>query len=268
MDLGNTLEGGVRLAQVRKTKRNLMIVQMVIVVAAVLVLTYIGGEIQLKPFYFNIGSILYFVILMALVIGVEGFFFTYLEQWFTKSFSAKSYMLKRSIRRSIAVIAVAAVAMVLVLTPFVANAIANSTSESGSTATSAIFQNRDGLGLTTVDRIHMVSGAPAEVIVVSQANYQLYAGDMDGLRRHAVLTVDDVSPGLDVTFPDTPFGEYRLVVSSDSPVEVTYTVHRTLSPTFVAFITMFCMLFIGLYAAWIILAWTVRNRYTKGAVYK
>ena len=47
MDLGNTLEGGVRLAQVRKAKRDLMIVQVVIVVVAVVILTYMGGEILL-----------------------------------------------------------------------------------------------------------------------------------------------------------------------------------------------------------------------------
>lgn len=268
MDLGNTLEGGVRLAQVRKAKRDLMIVQVVIVVASVIVLTYMGGEIQLKPFYFNIGSVLYFIILMALVVGVEGFFFTYLEQWFTKSFSARSYMLKRSVRRGMMVIAIAAVTLFLVLTPFVANGIANATSESGKTVSTAVFQNRDELGLTTVDNIHVVSGSPAEVIVVSKANYEAYAGDMEGLRHHAVLTAADVSPGLNLAFPHTPFGDYYIVVSSDSPVEVTYTVHRTLSPTFVAFVSMFAILFIGLYAAWIILASTIRKKYTKGVAYK
>ncbi len=268
MDLGNTLEGGVRLAHVRKTKRDLMIVQVVIVVAAVIVLTYMGGEIQLKPFYFNIGSVLYFIILMALVVGVEGFFFTYLEQWYTKSFSARSYMLKRSIRRSMMVIALAAVALFLVLTPFVANAIANATSESGSTTTAAVFHNRDELGLTTVDNIHVVSSSPAEVIIVSQGNYEIYAGDMQGLKHHAVLTVDDASPGLNLAFPHAQFGEYYLVVNSETPVEVTYTVHRTLSPTFVAFVSMFAILFIGFYAAWIVLASTIRKKYTKGVAYK
>jgi hypothetical protein len=245
-----------------------MIVQMVIVVAAVIVLSYMGGEIQLKPFYFNIGSVLYFVILMALVIGVEGFFFTYLEQWFTKSFSAKSYMLKRSVRRSLIVIAISAVAMALVLTPFVANAIANSTSESGKTSTIATFQNRDALGLTTVDNIHVESGAPAEVIIVSDVNYELYAGSIEALRQHAVLTVSDASPGVDISFPHTPFSTYYIVVGADQPVDVTFTVHRTLSPTFVAFISMFGALFVGLYAAWIFMAMRIRSKYTKGTAYR
>ena len=134
-----------------------MIVQVVIVLFSVIVLVSMGGEVQLKPFYFNVGAVLYFVILMALVVGVEGFFFTYLEQWYTKSFSARSYMLKRSIRRSMIVIAVAAVAVFLVLTPFVADAIANATSESGETSTTAVFRNRDALGLTTVERLRVES---------------------------------------------------------------------------------------------------------------
>lgn len=268
MDLGNTLEGGVRLTQVRKAKRNLMMVQVVIVVAAVIVLTYMGGEIQLKPFYFNIGSVLYFIILMALIVGVESFFFTYLEQWFTKSFSARSYMLKRSIRRSMFVIALAAIVLVLVLTPFVTNAIANATSESGTTETMAVFKNRDELGLTTVDSIQVISGAPAEVIIVTKANYEIFAGDMYMLKQRAVLIAEDVSPGLDLAFPHTPFGEYCIVVNSDGPVEVTYTVHRTVSPTFVAFVSMFATLFIGFYAAWIVLASTIRKKYTKGVAYK
>jgi hypothetical protein len=83
-----------------------------------------------------------------------------------------------------------------------------------------------------------------------------------------VLTVDDTSPGVDVSFPDTRYGEYCLVVNSDVPVEVTFTVHRTLSPTFVALTSMFGALFIGIYAAWVIFATTVRNKYTKGAVYR
>ncbi|MBI0584793.1 MAG: hypothetical protein ISF22_11300 [Methanomassiliicoccus sp.] len=268
MDLSGTLEGGVRLDHVRRTKRNLMIVQVFIVLAAVFVLTYLGGEIQLKPFYFNVSAVLYFVVLMALVIGVESFFFTYLEQWHTKSLSARSYMLKRSIRRSVVVIVISAVVLVMVLTPYITEAIANSTSESGSTFDQATFINRDSLGLTTVDRIHLVSGGSAEIFVVSEASYLAYAGDIEGLRQHAVATVDDTSPGVDLQFPHTPFGTYYIVVESEQPVEVSYTVHRTVSPTFLAFVSMFAALFIGFYVIWALTATKIRSKYTKGATYK
>jgi hypothetical protein len=245
-----------------------MIVQVVIVLASVIILTVVGGEIQMKPFYFNIGSIIYFIILMALVIGVEGQLFRILELKYMKSASAKFYMLKTSVRRSIVVVAVSAAVMVLLLTPFVTNAIADYTSDKGATSTTASFVNRDALGLTTVDRIHVVSGAPAEVMVVAEENYLLYAGDMTALRQHAVVTTIDSSPGLDLAFPHTPFGKYYIVVNSDRPVEVSYTVHKALSPTFVAFMTLFATLFIGFYTIWILTASRIRKNYAKGAIYR
>lgn len=269
MDLNReALEGGARLAQVRRTKKLLMIVQVVIVLASVMFLTIIGGQIQMKPFYFNIGSILYFVILMALVIGVESLFFRLLEMKYTRSVSAKYYMLKTSMRQAVIVIAVSAVVMVLLLTPYMANGIANLTSENGTTATSASFVNRDPLGLTTVDKVHVVSGLVAEVMVVDEKNYLLYVGDMTALRQHAVLTVPDSSPGVDMVLPQTTFGKYYIVINSDRAAEVSYIVHKTVSPTFVAFMTLFATLFIGLYATWLATAFRMRKNYAKGAIYR
>lgn len=269
MDLNReALEGGARLAQVRRTKKFLMIVQVVIVLASVMFLTIIGGQIQMKPFYFNIGSILYFVILMALVIGVESLFFRLLEMRHTRSVSAKYYMLKTSMRKSVMVIVVSAAVLALLLTPYMANGIANLTSENGATTASASFVNRDPLGLTTVDKVRVVSGQQAEVMIVDEDNYLLYVGDMAALRQHAVVTVADSSPGVDMTFPQTPFGKYYIVVNSDRPVEVVYTVHKTVSPTFVAFVTMFAALFIGLYATWLVTALRMRKSFAKGAIYR
>ncbi len=222
----------------------------------------------MKPFYFNVGSILYFVILMALVIGVESLFFRMLEMKYTRSVSAKYYMLKTSMRQSAMVIVVSAAVMVLLLTPYMANGIANSTSESGTTTASASFVNRDPLGLTTVDKIHIVSGQQAEVLIVDEENYLLYVGDMTALQQHAAVMVTDSSPGVDVTFPQTPFGKYYIVVNSDQPVEVSYTVHKTLSPTFVAFVTLFAALFIGFYAIWLVTALRMRKSFAKGAIYR
>jgi hypothetical protein len=257
------------LDHVRRTKRNLMVVQVVIVLISVAILTVMGGDLQVKPFYFDIGAVLYFIILMALIVGVESFFFTYLEQWHTKSISARSYMLKRSIRRSLMVMAVSAVVIFLVLTPFMADAIANSTSEAGTTHTSATFMSRDPLGLTSVDRVHVVSSSIAEVIILSHENYLRCAGNVDLMRQYAVATTVDASPGVDLEFPESaPFDEYFIVVSSERPNEVSYTVHRTVTPSFVAYITLFAALFIGTYTAWVVFATKVRSKYTKAAAYK
>jgi hypothetical protein len=205
---------------------------------------------------------------MTLVIGMESLFFRLLEMRYTRSVSAKYYMLKTSMRQSVMAIVVSAVVLVLLLTPFMANGIANLTSENGATTATASFANRDPLGLTTVDRVHVVSDRPAEAMIVAEENNLLYAGDMTALRQHAVVTVTDSSPGVDMTFPQTPFGKYFIVVNSDRPVEVSYTVHKTVSPTFVAFVTLFATLFIGLYAIWLVTALRMRKSFAKGAIYR
>lgn len=262
------LEGGVHLAHVRATKKKLMLVQVAIVLLAVILLIAIGGEVHVVPFYFNIGSILYFVILMALVVGVEGFFFRYLELKHMKSSSAKSYMLKTSIRRSLIIIAVSSVVLVLVLAPTTSNAVANASSESGTTSTVAFFNNRDPLGLTTVDRIWLDSSTPAEVLIISEANYRTNLLDMEALRQHAVMITTETVTGIELDFPQTPFGRYCIVVDSDNMAEVAYTVHRTPSPTFVAFVTLFALAFIIAYAGWVMFAFQTRKQFTKGATYK
>jgi len=267
MDLNReALEGGARLAQVRRTKKLLMLVQVIIVLVSVLVLTVVGGQVQIKPFYFNITSFLYFVILMGLIIVVEGMFFHVLELKYLRSSSAKYYMLKSSVRRSAVIIAISAVTIVLLLTPYMADAIANYSSESGETTTTATFLNRDPLGLTTVDKIYVDSAGEAEALIVSEQNYLLYAGDMQVLRLYADKIVE-TSTGAWIDFPETTFGKYYIVVDSASPVEVQYTVHKTLSPTFVAFMVTFATLFIGFNGIWVAMALRIRTNYKAGAIY-
>jgi hypothetical protein len=262
-----TLEGGMRLNKVRKIKQYLMIVQVVVVFAAVILLILAGGSIQLKPFYFNIGSILYFVILMALVMGVEGFIFRMLEIKYTRSNSSKYYMLKSSTRRSMVVIAVSAVVLVLLATPFMADVIANLTGETDRTADAVSFYSRDPLGLTSVDKIHIVSDTATEVIVISEANYLSYVGDDVKLRQHAVTLVVDASVGVDIAFPAVSFEKFYIVVlGTDTPI--TFTIHKILAPVFASFVSLFALLFIGAYAGWVIYTTPLRKQYSKNAIYR
>jgi len=177
-------------------------------------------------------------------------------------------MLKTSIYRSMIVIAVSGAVLIIVVAPFLANAVANFSSEVGTTTTAAPFNNRDPLGLTTVDHLWLESATGTEVIVISEANYLEYEGDADELRQHAVMTTTETSAGVELDFPQTPFGMYYIVVNPDNPVEVSYTVHRTPSPTFVAFVTLFAVAFITAYAGWVAFAFQTRKQFTKGATYK
>jgi len=260
------LEGGMRLSQVRRTKKFLIAAQAVIAVVAVVVLTAWGGNVQLKPFYFDVGVFLYLLILMAFVIMVESLLFRLLEVRFAKTDSAKYYMLKTTARRGLWIIAVSAVVLLLVLTPFLLDAVSEQTSEVGTTASVASFFNRDPLGLTTVDHVSVDSDGPAEVVVVSEAAYLAYAGDPQLLRQFSELYVADASTRATLDFPSGPFGQYYVVVLSGD--EVSYGLHRALSPFFVWFVSLFATLFIVANAVWITYTLPVRQRFAKGAIYR
>ncbi|WP_019178399.1 hypothetical protein [Methanomassiliicoccus luminyensis] len=265
-----TFQGGYKLEQIRRTKERLMMAQVVLVFIAAIILIVVDGSIQLKPFYFNVGAFLYFVILMALVAGVESFIFRMLELKYTKSSSSKYFILKTVQRRSLVIIAVAAVMVVLLLTPFLSNAIANYSMESSSTSTTATFLSRDRFGLTTVDKVNVRTDVPAEALIISESNYLLYAGDMVKLKQFSVVYTGDASGGVDLEFPlSASFGTYYLVVNAaEGSVDATYTVHRALSSTFVGFMTLFGILFMGFYAAWIAYTIPIKKKYARSAIYR
>lgn len=61
-----------------------------------------------------------------------------------------------------------------------------------------------------------------------------------------------------------PFDTYHIVTNG----EVTYSIHSTLSPFFVGFVTMFATLFIGAHAAWLVYTTPLRQRYIRGAIFR
>jgi len=220
--------------------------------------------VQLKPFYFNVGVFLYFLLLMMFIIAMEGLVFRLLEVKYAKTDSAKYYMLKTTARRSMAVMAVWVVVLLLVLTPFMLDTVTEVTSETGATSGATPFFSRDALGLTTVDRISLDSDAPTGVLILSEANYLLYYGDWDLMRQYSEASIPDASSGVTITFPAVPFGQYYLVAED----EVSYSIHRSMSAFFVGFVTLFAVLFIGSHAAWLVYTTPLRQRFVKGAIYR
>ena len=168
-----SLEGGVRLAQVRRIKKFLILAQSILVLGVVIILSLLEGHIQLEPFYFNISSVVYFIVLMLLITGLENFIFLLLELRFVKSSSEKYYLLKTSGRRSIMVIIAALVVVIVLLTP-ISIFLANLDSASGETSSSIGFMNRDPLGLTVVNDISVKSAAePPNVSAASEPRMRM-----------------------------------------------------------------------------------------------
>ncbi len=269
MDTGReALEGGFRLRHVKRAKLYLFLVQIIIVLSASIYLALASNEVQVKPFFLPVGSFLYFVILVGLIICAEGFVFRALEMRYTKSSSTKYYVVKTSVRRSVVGIAICFLIICLLVTPFLSNAIANIASGAGQTTTTASFYNRDPLGLTSCDQVYVASNLNAEVMIVSEANYELYSGNMNELLEYSIAHTSDAAPGVYLNFPDAAYGMYVIIVDSNVGATVHYTVHKTLDPTFVDFVTVFSAAFIALFAGWIAYLVPLRRKFSKGAIYR
>ncbi len=256
----------MRLEQVRKTKLYLYLVQLVVVLAATVLLIWMGGGFSLDPFYIPTGSFAYFLILMGLIFVAEGAFFLIFEVRFTKSQSSKYYMIKKAIRRAYIIIAVSAFVAVFMFTPFLNNIIANYASESGTTSSTASFYNRDPLGMTSVESIGVSSASQCEVLIISREYYQLHSADLESMRSFSVeRAILAANSQQDIPFPVANNGEYVIVVMGG---EISYTVDKELYPVFTSYVLVFALIFIGLSAGWIVYLMPKQKKLAKGAIYR
>ena len=273
------LAGGYRLANVKRVKRFLFIIQTMILILIPIIVVLIEGRASLVPFYLPINSFIYFILLMALIMVVEGFVFKLLEMRLIQSPSSIYYIAKKAIQRGLVVIAISALVIVLLWAPFISQAIENSfnqtasLSNTNSTAASqyVVFFDRDPLGLVAVDRITVTSfNGPARVYLVSESNYLLYSGDLSQLIPFRInsqnYVVDDQ---LMISLNPLPYGKYYLVLDTElsEATSVDVIVHKAISPTFLSYVPFFALLFIVAYGGWIAYMWPLKRKYSSGAIY-
>ena len=273
------LAGGYRLANIRRVKRILFIIQIIILISIPIIVILVEGRASLVPFYLPINSFIYFILLMALIMVVEGFFFKLLEMRLLRSPSAIYYIAKKDIRRGLVVIAVSAVVIFLLWTPFMSQAIENSFNQkvtlnnTNSTMASVfiVFYDRDPLGLGAVDRITVTSvNGPARVYLVSEKNYLLYSTELSQLIPYRINSQDYIADD-QLTIPLNPlsYGKYYLIldtVRSDASA-VNVVIHEAISSTFLSYVPFFALLFIGTYGAWMAYMWPMKRKYAVGAIY-
>ncbi len=274
------LAGGYRLANVRRVKSLLFIVQIIFLISIPIIIVLIEGRASLVPFYLPINSFLYFILLMALIMTVEGFFFKILEMRLTQSPSTNYYVAKTEIRKGLIVVAISGLVIVLLWAPFTSQAIANSFNQTGSMTTVEssvasqyiVFYDRDPLGLGAVDKITVTSiGGDARVYVVSDKNFINYSADLSQLIPYRINSQDYIVSGqLTIDLNPLPFGKYYLVLdtlrSDASSVDV--VIHKAISPTFLSYVPFFALLFIVAYAGWIAYLLPVKRKYAIGAIYR
>jgi len=273
------LAGGYRLANIRRVKRNLFIIQIIILILIPIIVVLVEGRASLVPFYLPINSFIYFILLMTLIMVVEGFVFKILEMRLLQSPSAIYYIAKKEIRRGLIVIAVSAVVIFLLWTPFMAQAIENSFNQketlnnTNSTTASVfiVFYDRDPLGLGAVDKITVTSiNGPARVYLISEKNYINYSTDLSQLIPYRINSQDYiVDDQLTIPLNPLPYGKYYLILDtmrSDASA-VNVVIHKAISSTFLSYVPFFALLFIGTYGAWMAYIWPMKRKYAVGAIY-
>jgi hypothetical protein len=273
------LAGGYRLANVRRVKRYLFIIQIIILILIPIIVVLIEGRASLVPFYLPINSFIYFILLMALIMVVEGFVFNLLEMRLLRSPSTIYYIAKKAIRRGLIVMAVAALVIFLLWVPFMSETIENSFNQqvslnnTNSTAPSVFitFYDRDPLGLGAVDKITVTAvNGPARVYVVSEKNYLNYSTDLSQLIPYRINSQDYlVVDQLVIHLNPLPYGKYYLIfdtVRSDASA-IDIVIHKAISTTFLSYVPFFALLFIGTYGAWMAYMWPIKRKYAIGAIY-
>jgi hypothetical protein len=274
------LSGGIRLTHIRKLKRYLYAAQIVMIVAIPILVVITEGRFSLKPFYLPIDSFIYFIILMLLMVAVESFFFKLLEMRLIRSDSTKYYIVKTSYRRAMYVIGICALVVILLWTPFMAAGIQDAfatkgtLSNIGGTAASesVAFYDRDAVGLTYVDSITITSNnGAAYVYLVSAQNYEENKDNVSQLMLFRINTGSDLAnPYLTIDMSNLPFGEYYLVLDTvaSEASSISYSVHPTISPTFVGYVPLLALAFIVTHLAWATYLTPLKKKYSSHAIYK
>lgn len=258
------LEGGGRLANIRRIKTYLYVIQTVMVLGIAIYLIVTGNGFSLRPFYLPINSFLYFLLIMGLVASIEGFIFRSLEMKFSKSASSKYYMAKMAQRRAAVIVLICGMLFLLVALPYMPNAAEDLLREERSTSGETIFTNKDPLGIISLTDVQLSSEDEVEAYIVSDPNYQLYSGNMEMLRLHRINPQYLVNGTVDFAFPVAELGDYHLVVEGG---ELGFVLERNISQTFLDFFPLMMLIYVIVYAGWSFYLIPVKKDYSKGAIY-
>ncbi|MCK5547717.1 MAG: hypothetical protein KAI64_01795, partial [Thermoplasmata archaeon] len=159
------LELTYKSVRIRNIQRILIAVQLILIISLSVLILAISG-VSLRPFYFPLDFVLFFLIVMLLVFSLEAIFFRVLEIGYSTNYSAIHFMTKNSLRRATALL----VFSVLILaTPLLVTYAKGELSESGNAAvtigdpTYLNLTNRDRLALTETTSINVTIQSGAEV---------------------------------------------------------------------------------------------------------
>ena len=270
------LEGEAYWGRIRSIKRKLYILQAILIATLGFVLLFFYSEFQANPFYISIDRLIWFILIMLLVVELESFVFRVMQVRMGRTFSTKHLMTMNSIRKSIVIIIIAAVALAAFAIPASTQGIEDAASPRGTfnAANPVKFLPGDPLGLSKIITIDVASNIICDVYIVTQSDYQAYSGDMPSLRSTALNSGGSLVT-VNRTFVMMPIGQEYLFLVLDpisrpnaSFADVSYVMNIELSDTFTSFLPLMAILFLIANGAWIMYLFPMSRKYASKSIYK
>jgi len=269
------LEGEAYWGRIRGIKRRLFVLELILIAVLGSVLIFFSSEFQTNPFFIPFDSLLWFIIIMAFVIEIEGFVFRIMQIRIAKSDSTKHLMTINSIRRSMVIVIAAALIATMFLVPAIADGIEGSLTVRGEIRPDSPrqFLPSDPLGLSRVITVSVQCDVVAEVYIVSTFNYDLHKGNWLALKGSALNNRTIVDHDLVFLMPNVTYAVFYLLIDPTSSVignqtAASYSLEMQLSDTLTSFAPLMAIIFLIANAIWIVYLFPLGRKYAHGSIYK
>jgi hypothetical protein len=271
------LEGEAYWGRIRGIKRRLFVLELILIAVLGSVLIFFSSEFQTNPFFIPFDSLLWFIIIMAFVIEIEGFVFRIMQVRIAKSDSTKHLMTINSIRKAMVIIIASALIATMFLVPAIADGIEGSLTVRGEIRPDSPrqFLPSDPLGLSRVITVSVQCDVVAEVYIVSTFNYDLHKGNWLALKGSALnnRTIVDLDHDLVILMPNVTYATFYLLIDPTSSVignqtAASYSLEMQLSDTLTSFAPLMAIIFLIANAVWIVYLFPLGRKYAHGSIYK
>lgn len=268
------LEDSVRLANLRRIKMTLYVVQVALLVALAVVLIFVIGDATLTPrLYLPLDQFIAVMVLLLLVVCVESFFFRMMEIRFSRSSSARHLMAKTSMTRSILFAIISTIITIILIVPPVLAVTEDATQRTVRISSSEdfTFWSRDPLALQRVSELRASCNQAVELYMVDDSDYQTYDGRISDmyfmrLNRNDYELVDDLT----IPVPVMDNKLLHLVVNdlSSPGATVTVDIAKDTSETITGIVSLLALAFVVANVAWVAYLIPVERKYAQGSIYK
>lgn len=269
------LEGEAYWGRIRGVKRRLFVLELALIAVLGGILIIFSSRFQTNPFFIPVDSLLWFILVMAFVMEIEGFVFRIMQIRIAKSDSTKHLMTINSIRKAVVIIILTAFVAAVFLTPVIVDSMESSLTVRGEVRPDSPqqFLPSDPLGLSRVKEVSIHCEVVAEVYIVSIYNYDLHKGNWPALKSSALNNRTIIDHDLVIQMPNVTYSIFYLLIDPTSSVigdqtVASFSLGMQLSDTFTSFIPLMAIIFLVANAIWIAYLFPLGKKYASGSIYK